>query len=207
MITSLTTQAFELGFALSAATVLSLGPQNTLLLRGGLSGRKTLIVVGTCYACDLGCVLLGTMGLGAAIAAWPIVPMILQATGVGYLVLMSASSFKGAVDEKRARLDGSDHCTRRVFIAALMVSAFNPLVWVETVLVIGAMSSTVQCNLLTIVAIGASLGTVFRLGVLVFGARVLRPMFRRPLFRKGFDMLAGVAMAGMAILLTMDLAQ
>ena len=34
----------------------------------------------------------------------------------------------------------------------------------------------------------------------------MQRMFRRPLFRRAFDLLAGVAMAGMAILLTMELA-
>ena len=65
--------AFELGFAPAAAAILSLGPQNTLLLRQGLSGHKTLIVIGTCYGSDLGLVLLGTMGLGAVVTAYPLV--------------------------------------------------------------------------------------------------------------------------------------
>ena len=197
--------AFELGFAPAAAAILSLGPQNTLLLRPGLSGRNALIVIGTCYGCDLGLVLFGTMGLGAVVVAFPILPLLLRATGMGYLMVMSARSFTRAVRDEHAGLDGTCGCAQRVFLAALMVSVLNPLAWVESVLVLGAVSSTVQRNLVIVFASGASVGTLCRLSVLGLGARVLRPMFRWPLFRRAFDTLAGVAMAGMAMVLWMEL--
>ena len=198
-------RAFELGFAPAAAAILSLGPQNTLLLRQGFSGRKALIVIGICYGCDLGLVLFGTLGLGAVVAALPIVSLVLRATGMGYLTIMALRCFARAAGCERAGLEGVFECAQRVILAALMVSVFNPLAWVESVLVLGAISSTVECNLAIVVAAGASMGTLCRLSVLGLGGRVLRPMFRWPAFRRAFDTLAGVVMAGMAIVLLMGL--
>ena len=205
MIAVLDARAFELGFAPTAAAILSLGPQNTLLLRQGFSGREALIVIGTCYGCDLGLVLFGTMGLGAVVAACPIVSLVLRATGLGYLTIMAARCFARAVGGERAGLAYAFGCAQRVVLAALMVSVLNPLAWVESVLVLGAVSSTVQYNLAIVVAAGASTGTLCRLSVLGLGGRVLRPMFRWPLFRRAFDIVAGFAMAGMAMVLLMGL--
>ena len=198
-------KAFELGFTPAAAAILSLGPQNAFLLRQGLSGRRALILIGTCYGCDLGLVLFGTLGLGAVVAAVPIIPLLLRATGMGYLTVMSARSFARAVGRQHASLDGTGGCAERIFLAALMVSALNPLAWIESVLVLGAVSSTVPCNLVIVFATGASFGTLFRLSILRLGARVLRPMFRRPLFRRAFDAVAGIAMLGIAVVLLMGL--
>ena len=205
MITFPGAEAFELGFAPTAATLLSLGPQNAMLLRQGLSGREAWVAVCTCYGCDLGLVLFGTMGLGAVIATVPVVSLLLRAAGIGYLLLMSVRSFLSALREAHAGPDGTATCARRVFLAALLVSVFNPLAWVESVLVVGAISATVPSDLVIVVASGASLGTVFRLGVLRLGARVLRPMFRGRLFRRAFDTMAGLTMAAMAIVLMIKL--
>ena len=174
--------AFELGFAPTAAAILSLGPQNILLLRPGLSGRKALIVIGICYGCDLGLVLFGALGLGAILAAFPMGPVLLRATGAGYLALMSARCFRRAVGEDHVVRDRQRSCARRVIHAALMVSLLNPLAWVESVLVIGAVSSTVPADLKIVLVTGASLGTLFRLSVLRIGARTLQLMFRWLLF-------------------------
>ena len=205
MIALLDAKAFELGFAPAAAALLSLGPQNTLLLRQRLSGRETLIVLGTCYGCDLGLVLFGTIGLGAVVTAFPVLPIVLRATGIGYLTVMSARCFVRAMAGERSVLKAARGSAKRIVLTALMVSAFNPLAWVESVLVIGALSSTVQWHLAMVVAAGASTGTLCRLSVLGLGGRVLRPMFGSAPFRRAFDTLAGVAMAGMAMVLLLQL--
>ena len=198
-------RAFELGFAPAAAAILSLGPQDTLLLRQDFSGREALIFIGACYGCDLDLVLFGTMGLGAVVAAFPLVLLVLRATGTAYLAIMAARCFARAAAGGRTGLEGAFGCAQRVVLAALMVSVLNPLAWVKSVLVLGAVSSTVQYNLAIIVAAGASMGTLCRLSVLGLGGSVLRPMFRWPLFRRAFDTLAGFAMAGMATVLLMEL--
>ena len=198
-------RAFELGFAPAAAAILSLGPQNTLLLSRSLSGRKTLIVLGTCYGSDLGLVLLGTMGLGAVVATAPIALLFLQISGVAYLLLMSVRCFLRTMRREPAGLEGTYGCASRVFLTALTVSLLNPLAWVESVLVLGAVASTVPYDLVIVFATGASIGTLCRLSVLGLGARALQPMFRWPPFRRAFDALAGVVMGGMAVVLLIRL--
>ena len=96
---------------------------------------------------------------------------------------------------------GTGFYTRHVVLAALAVSLLNPLAWIETFLVIGAISSTVKVNLLIVFAVGAVLGSLCKFSLLGYGARMLAPLFRWPPFRHGFDALAGVVMAGMALVL------
>ena len=193
--------AFELGFTPAAAAILSLGPQNTLLLRESLSGRKALIVLATCYGCELGFVLLGTLGLGAVAAARPVVTLLLWSAGAAYLLVMSARCFARAFRRERAGPDGRCGRGSRLFVTALTVSLFNPLAWIESVLVLGALSATVPYDRVLVFAVGAALGGLCRLSALGLGARMLRPMLRMPSFRRAFDTLAGLVMGGMAVVL------
>ena len=121
-------------------------------------------------------------------------------------MLTSARLFMQAVREGGTRDVGTRSYTRHVVLAALAVSVLNPLVWIETVLITGAISSTVKLNLLIVFAVGAALGSLCRLSLLGYGAQMLAPLFRWPPFRRGFHTLAGVVMAGMAVVLVLGLA-
>lgn len=197
--------AFELGFAPAAAALLSLGPQNTLLLRRSFSGRHALIVFGTCYGCELGLVLFGTLGLGTVAVEMPAVSVVLRAAGVVYLLVVALRCFARALVAKPAAATDGGGRPFRVVFTALTVSAFNPLAWVESVLVIGAAASSVPGNLAIIVAIGASLGALCRFGLLGLGGQLLRPMFDRSQLRRAFDAAAGTVMVGMALVLVLTL--
>ena len=198
-------RAFELGFTPAAAAILSLGPQNTLVLRQGLSGHNVLLVVSTCFGCDLSLLLFATTGLDAVVTAFPMCSLMLRCSGMAYLTLMSARSFARAMHEEHAGLSDTCSCTQRVVLAALVVSLLNPLAWIESVLIIGAVSSIVEPNSVIVFAIGAALGSLCKFSVLGFGARMLSPLFRWPQFRRIFDTLSGIAMAAMALLILIEL--
>ena len=201
MISLFDVSAFELGFIPVATAILSLGPRNTLILRQGLLKRNVILVVIICFGCDLGLLLFATMGLGAVFAAFPVSEYILQAVGIGFLMLVSTRCFARAMRNEAARPVSEAACARRLMLNALVVSILNPLVWIETVLVIGTVASTVASDRVIVVAIGAALGSLCKFSTLGFGARLLSPLFRRPAFRRGFDTVTGAVMAVMATLL------
>ncbi len=198
--------AFELGFTPAVATILSLGPQNTLVLRQGLSRRHVMLAVGICHGCDLVLITFAVLGLAVMLGMVPAALLMLRILGACFLVLASARLFMQAVGEGHLRDVSTRRHTRHVVLAALAVSLLNPLAWIETCLVIGAISSTVKVNLLIVFAVGAALGSLCRLSLLGYGARMLTPLFRWPPFRRGFDTLAGMVMAGMALALVLGLA-
>ena len=172
------TTAFELGFAPAAAAILSLGPQNTLVLRHGLLRDNVAAVVGACFGCDLCLIMFAVLGLGTCIGAVPAAVPILKAVGTCYLVLSSGRSLRQAVGGgSDMRITGACCRTSKVVLAALAVSLLNPLAWIESVLVIGAVSSSVEARLLVVFAAGAALGSLCKFSLLDLAHRCSPPCF------------------------------
>jgi hypothetical protein len=85
------------------------------------------------------------------------------------------------------------------FLQAFGVSVLNPLVWVETVLVLSALASTVTLPMLPWFGLGAACGSLEKFSLLSFAARGLASLFVRRSVRRGFDALAGMAMLAMTL--------
>ena len=74
--------AFELGFTPVVAAILSLGPQNTLVLRQGLSRHHVMLVISICFGCDLFFITSAVLGLAAYVSVVPAGLLMLRTLGV-----------------------------------------------------------------------------------------------------------------------------
>jgi L-lysine exporter family protein LysE/ArgO len=194
--------AFQLGLFPVLMATLSLGPQNTFVLRHGLARDRVSLVAGVCLGCDIVIIVTATLGFGAVIAANPLATRLLTGAGAGYLLL-------GATRMLRSACDGSAPpplgCSRGTPAATLLqafgVSVLNPLVWVATVLVLSALASTLSLPLLPYFGLGAACGSLAKFSLLSFAARGLASLFVRHSVRRGFDALAGTAMLAMTLII------
>ena len=193
--------AFQLGLFPVLMAMLSLGPQNTFVLRHGLARDRVSLVAGVCLGCDIVIVVAATLGFGAIIAANPLTTRLLTGAGAGYLLLGATRMLRGACDGRAPQPLG---CSRGTPLATLLqafgVSVLNPLVWVETVLVLSALASTLSLPLLPWFGLGAACGSLAKFSLLSFAARGLASLFVRHSVRRGFDALAGTAMLAMTVI-------
>jgi L-lysine exporter family protein LysE/ArgO len=198
--------AFQLGLCPVLMATLSLGPQNTFVLRHGLAGDRVPLVVGVCLGSDFAIIVAATLGFGAVIAANPIATHLLTTAGAGYLLIGATSMLRSACN---GSAPPSLACARSTplatFLQAFGVSVLNPLVWVETVLVLSALASTVSMPMLPWFGLGAACGSLAKFSLLSFAAHGLASLFVRRSVRRGFDALAGMAMLAMTLIVAVPM--
>jgi L-lysine exporter family protein LysE/ArgO len=183
------------GLALGLGLIVAIGAQNAFVLRQGLRLEHVPAVVAVCTASDLALIAAGTLGAGAALSRVPwLIPVVCLA-GAAFLLAY------GLLAAKRALRPGSlvsDAGGARTGLAVtvgtcLALTWLNPHVYLDTVVLLGSMSSTYGDHRWEFAA-GAGLGSLLWFAGLGFGARLLRPVFARPMAWRVLDGLIAVVM-------------
>ena len=189
--------------AVSAGLIVAIGAQNAFVLRQGLLVRQVLAVVLTCFFCDLVLMALGVMGLGALVADSPAVTVALALFGAAYLLRFALQSWRAAYSASSAlevEVAPGD-ASRGLWLAVratLAVSLLNPHVYLDTVVLLGAVAATVPADDKAGFMAGAVSASFLWFMALGFGARLLRPLFRRARTWQLLDALIGVVMLSIA---------
>jgi len=185
------------GFAIGAGLIVAIGAQNAFVLRQGLRRSHVMAVVATCTLCDVTLIALGALGFGSLVARFPLITVVAAWGGAAYLFVWGALSLRSAIHpgtlsaEKAA---GTGQLTTLSAIGAtLAVSLLNPHVYLDTVVLLGSIAA--QYPLLTRAwfAVGAACASAVWFSALGFGARLLAPLFGKPVAWRVLDLLiAGV---------------
>jgi len=194
---------FVQGMGVSLGLIVAIGAQNAFVLRQGLLGQQVLAVVLTCFFCDLVLMALGVMGLGALVADSPAVTVALALFGAAYLLRFALQSWWAAYTassalEVDAASDGAQQRLWPAVRATLAVSLLNPHVYLDTVVLLGAVAATVPAGNKASFMGGAVSASFLWFMALGFGARLLRPLFRRARTWQLLDALIGIVMLSIA---------
>ena len=187
------------GFALGFSLILAIGAQNAFVLRQGLRREHVFAV---CLACALSDALLiaaGVAGFGALAGAAPWIEPAMRYGGAAFLLWYGARSLIGAWRGGEALLAARED-TRASLAATLgtvlALTWLNPHVYLDTVVLIGSVSSQYADRLaFGIGAVSASFVFFFSLG---YGARLLAPLFARPRAWQVLDTGIGLVMWAIA---------
>ncbi|MCB1310662.1 MAG: amino acid transporter [Sedimentitalea sp.] len=187
------------GFALGFSLILAIGAQNAFVLRQGLRREHVFAV---CLACALSDALLiaaGVAGFGALAGAAPWIEPAMRFGGAAFLLWYGARSLIGAWRGGEALLAARED-TRASLAATLgtvlALTWLNPHVYLDTVVLIGSVSSQYADRLaFGIGAVSASFVFFFSLG---YGARLLAPLFARPRAWQVLDTGIGLVMWAIA---------
>ena len=119
--------------------------------------------------------------------------------GAAFLIVYGAMNFRAALrggealdTENAAKVPG----LRAALITCLMLTWLNPHVYLDTVVLLGGISSQHAQPL--VFGAGATLASFVFFFSLGFGARLLRPVFTSPRAWQGLDVLVGLTMWGIA---------
>lgn len=190
-------QAGLAGFGLGLSLILAIGAQNAFVLRQGLRREHVLAVVLVCAISDAVLVAAGVAGFGALAEAVPGLEQVIRYGGAAFLLAYGARSFMsagrgGAVLEAGA----SAASLGRALLTCLALTWLNPHVYLDTVVLLGSVSAQYDNPLqFGVGAVLASFAFFFSLG---FGARLLAPLFRRPVSWRVLDALVGGVMWSIA---------
>jgi L-lysine exporter family protein LysE/ArgO len=170
------------GFATGLSLILVIGAQNAYVLRRGLAGTYVLPVVLFCAISDTLLICAGVASFGGLAVAAPWVVPVLTLSGVTFLVIYGAISMWRALDPGSLRAsEGNNGSLRTALATCFALTWLNPHVYLDTVGLIGAVSS--HYNMVqpkAAIALGAALASFVFFYTLGYGARFLAPMFARP---------------------------
>jgi L-lysine exporter family protein LysE/ArgO len=169
------------GFATSLSLIVAIGAQNAFVLRQGLRREHVLPVVLTCALSDALLISGGIAGLGAVLTNSPFALTIAKYGGAAFLLTYAVVAARRAI--RPGAMSPADHAPaalRSVVLTCLGFTYLNPHVYLDTVVLLGALANQRGTDgrwLYGAGAVAASFGWFFALGFL---ARRLGPIFARP---------------------------
>ena len=201
--------AFISGFFISLSLILAIGPQNSFVIRQGLLNQHVLAVVLFCGISDALLICLGVLGLGTIMA--PIFTQFsdwmfgLSALWLGLYALGRLRAAYRAVHRTQADSENQNLDSLRSIFALLAVLTFaNPHVYLDTVILLGAVSIGYLGIEKLVFAGGASLASLCFFATIGFGAKRLSPLMTS---RRAWQILDIVTALIMAIFASVLLAQ
>ncbi len=198
--------AIVAGFLLGGSLIIAIGAQNAFVLRQGLLKRHVFPLALFCAVSDATLILAGVAGFGQAIKAAPVLLEVVRWGGAGFLAWYAVTAFRRALSASAMEAAGSADLTLRA--ALLQCAAFtwlNPHVYLDTVVLVGGISTTFGENRWWY-ALGAATASFVWFFALAYGARLLTPLFRKPAAWRVLDTGIGCVMALLAVkILTAEL--
>ena len=189
---------FVQGFFTSAALIVAIGAQNAFVLRQGLQRQHVLAVVLVCAISDALLITLGVAGLGTLVQQSPLMLKAARYGGAAFLfvygLLAARRAFAG---ESLGAAAAEPMSLRAAIVTCLAFTYLNPHCWLDTVVLIGSLSSRYAGTDRIGFGTGAALASGVWFFSLGFGARLLEGVFRRPLAWKVLD--GGIAVVMWAL--------
>lgn len=187
-----------LGFGWSL--IIAIGAQNAFVLRQGLRREHVLAVVAICAVSDAVLIACGIAGLGTLLELAPWLVDAMRIGGAAFLLTYGGLAARRAwrpasID---ADADGAPAALWPVMATCLALTWLNPHVYLDTVVLLGSVADSHGDDRWWF-GIGAAIGSVVWFASLGFGARLLRPVFARPVAWRVLDALIAVVMLVIAI--------
>ncbi|GGB18472.1 LysE/ArgO family amino acid transporter [Allosediminivita pacifica] len=189
-------QAVLAGFALGFSLILAIGAQNAFVLRQGLRRAHVGSVVLVCALSDAALIAAGVAGFGALAQAVPGLEWAMRIFGAAFLAWYGARTLWAAWKGGQVMEAGEAAQSRRsAVLTCLALTWLNPHVYLDTVVLLGSVSSRYPALPFALGAMAAS-GVFFT--ALGYGARGLAPLFARPAAWRALDLVVGLTMWAIA---------
>lgn len=195
------TQHFLTGFLASAALIVAIGGQNAYVLRQGLRREHALPLALFCSGTDAALIFAGIAGLGALISTDPSLLDAARYGGAAFLFWYAlAAALRAWHGEALAMADGESVTLGKALLTCAAFTFLNPHVYLDTVVLLGSLGSQ-QGDGRWQFGAGAALASVAWFLLLAYGARLLVPLFAKPLAWRILDTGVAVLMSGLGAIL------
>jgi L-lysine exporter family protein LysE/ArgO len=188
-------EALIAGYLVSISLIAAIGAQNAFVLRQGIRREHVAWVVLVCATSDAVLIAAGVAGFGAVSQTVPWLGEVMLWAGVAFLLVYGSLRFRAAWQggESLVAASATPVALRRVLATCLMLTWANPHVYLDTVVLIGAISAQYAPHGLAF-GLGAAAASVSFFTALGFGARLLAPVMARPQAWVVLEVIVGATM-------------
>lgn len=191
------------GFLASAVLIVAIGAQNLFVLRQGIRREHVGAIVLFCGFSDMLLIALGVGGMGAFLAAIPQLALVATLAGAAFLIWYGVKALCRVAVQDAMVVDEMPGITLgRALLTASAFTYLNPHVYLDTMLLMGTIGSARPVEMRPFFVIGAAMASFVWFASLGFGARLLAPIFAKPLAWRVLDACVGVGMLALAVLLS-----
>lgn len=173
--------AYVQGMAIGLGLIAAIGAQNAFVLKQGLKGQHIFWICVCCALSDSILIMAGVFGLGDMVQQHPQVLTMIKYLGIAFLCLYGLQHlYQAWREQKSIQLAAAEQPTlKALLVLCLALTWLNPHVYLDTVLLLGAIASQFGADQLYFMcgAITASWLFFFALG---YGAKWLLPLFQSP---------------------------
>ena len=188
------------GFATSLALIVAIGSQNAFVLRQGILREHVLPLVAFCALSDALLILVGVAGGGALVQQYPVALEVARIGGALFLAAYALFAARRALHPAAMLpLDAPSLSLPAALATCFGFTFLNPHVYLDAVVLLGAVATQRGEPGRWWFGLGAASASLCWFAALGFGARLLRPVFARPLAWQVLDAIIAVTMASLAL--------
>lgn len=187
-------QTFTAGFILGFSLILAIGAQNAFVLRQGLRREHVFVV---CFVSGLSDAILIAVGVSSFGRVSNLLPWLASAflyAGAAFLVWYGWQNFRAALRGGQALAASGLRAMsmKSTLLTSLAMTWLNPHAWLDTVVLVGSVSTKFDNSVMF--AAGAMLASFAYFFALGYGARLLAPLFAKPVAWRVLDLVVALTM-------------
>ena len=191
---------FVAGFLSGLALIVAIGAQNSFVLRQALRREHRLPITLICATTDALLIVAGVAGLGVLIQNNATLLNVARYGGALFLLVYGLHAARRAWDGEQLDVGTQDAMPLVTAIAACLGFTFlNPHVYLDTVVLLGALANQQGVSGRWVFGGGAMLASLLWFFALAYGAGYLAPLFRRQLAWRVLDSAIALLMLGLAL--------
>ena len=189
------------GAFVSGSLIVAIGSQNAFLLKSGLKNNYVMLVATLCFLGDVLLISTGVLGVGALLQQAPVMTKILTLCGIAFLCwygfLSAKSAWRG---QSHLDIDNSEVSRNWVKVAlmTLAMTFLNPHVYIDTILVLGGITSSLNFEEKRWFLVGALTASAIWFYGVAYIAKKLIPFFANPKTWQILDTVIAVIMFSIA---------
>ena len=192
---------FLQGLTLCFSLIITIGIQNSFVLKQGILKSHNLLIATLCSLGDAILIIAGVYGFGKILATHQLLLDFFYWGGVIFLFGYGLTSFYSAFKNNRLDLDSQPRILdfKEALIKTLVVTFLNPNAYLDGCVLIGSISSKILEEEKFSFTLGAISASCIWFFLLSFCSRFLKPLFEKPISWKILDFMIGCLMFAIAI--------
>ena len=189
------------GLGVTAGLIMAIGAQNIHVLRTGIRREHVGLTVFTCILIDTVLIALGVAGVGSLVQTSPALLAVAKWGGAAFLLWYGVRSWLSVFSGNAMQIgvDQVRTSKRQALISVLALSLLNPHVYLDTVVLLGAIGGGFAPAARPSFVAGAICASALWFVSLGYGATRLSRLFAKPVAWKWIDGIAGTTMLALSV--------
>lgn len=198
---SLSVIHFLQGLTLCFSLIISIGIQNSFVLKQGILRNHNVIVGIICASGDAILIIAGVYGFGAILDKSQLLLEIFFWGGILFLFAYGILAFLSSFKNHKLNINNQQKILslKEVVTTTFIVTFLNPAAYLDTCVLIGGVSARLEGGDKFSFALGAIIASITWFMLLSFLSRYLKPLFEKPTSWKVLDFIIGCIMFAIAI--------